>query len=112
MPLKINFIMNDNNIVAFVPQLPVNKGEIILYQPDSSLILEVRLEDETVWLSQAQIAQLFGVDRSVITKHIGNVFTIGELDEESTCAIFAHMDNDGKQRSNNIHSANIAATTT
>ena len=90
--------MNDNNIVAIVPQQPENKGEIVLYQPDSSLILEVRLEYETVWLSQTQIAQLFGVDRSVITKHIGNIFSTSELDEESTCAIFAHMGNDGRQR--------------
>ena len=46
------FTMNDNNIVAVAPQQPENKGEIVLYQPDSSLILEVRLEYETVWLSQ------------------------------------------------------------
>jgi len=49
-----------------------NKGEIILYQPDDSLKLEVRLDNETVWLAQIQIAKLFGVDRSVITKHLQN----------------------------------------
>ena len=84
--------------LQIMPQLPDNKGEIILYQPDSSLKLEVRLEHETVWLSQAQIAQLFGVDRSVISKHLGNIFSAGELDEDSTCAIFAHMGNVGKQQ--------------
>ena len=46
------------------------QGEIILYQPDEAVRLEVRLEDETVWLTQAQIAELFQRDRTVITKHI------------------------------------------
>ena len=50
------------------------QGEIILYQPDEAVRLEVRLEDETVWLTQAQIAELFQRDRTVITKHINNVF--------------------------------------
>jgi len=51
-------------------------GEIILYQPDSSIRLEVRMEEETVWLTQAQMAMLFGVDRTIIVKHIGNIFKI------------------------------------
>jgi len=76
---------------------PNNKGEIVLYQPDNSLKLEVRLEDETVWLSQAQIAKLFGVDRTVISKHLHNIFQAKELDEYSTCAIFARVGNKGKQ---------------
>ena len=50
------------------------QGEIILYQPDEAVRLEVRLEDETVWLTQAQIAELFQRDRTVITKHKKNVF--------------------------------------
>jgi len=80
-----------------------NKGEIILYQPDDSLKLEVRLNNETVWLAQIQIAKLFGVDRSVITKHLRNIFNTGELDEDSTCAIFAHMGSLGKQRYQTKH---------
>ena len=75
-----------------------SKGEIILYQPDDSLKLEVRLDNETVWLAQIQIAKLFGVDRSVITKHLQNIFKTGELDENSIYAIFAHMGTLGKQR--------------
>ncbi|MDR0867377.1 MAG: virulence RhuM family protein [Planctomycetota bacterium] len=71
-------------------------NEIILYQPDSAVQLEVRLENETVWLTQAQIAALFGVDRSVIGKHLKNVFTSRELSENSVCAIFAHTAKDGK----------------
>ncbi|GHT73992.1 DNA-binding protein [Bacteroidia bacterium] len=76
----------------------IDKNEIVLYQPDNSVKLEVRLENETVWLTQAQIGLLFGVDRTVVTKHLKNIFTTGELFENSTCAIFAHMGNDGKQQ--------------
>jgi hypothetical protein len=58
----------------------------------------VRLEDETVWLTRQQIADLFGVKRPAITKHINNVYKTGELDENSTCSVLEHMGNDGKQR--------------
>ncbi len=58
-------------------------GEIILYQPNENVQLEVRLEEETVWLTQAQMAELFQKDRTVVTRHINNVFTEGELDQES-----------------------------
>jgi len=60
-----------------------NTGEIILYQPDNSLQLEVRLEDETVWLTQAQMVLLFQRDVSVISRHINNIFKEGELDKKS-----------------------------
>jgi len=65
------------------------QGEIILYQPNETVRLEVRLEDETVWLTQAQMAELFGRERSVIAKHIGNCFREGELICEEVCAKFA-----------------------
>ena len=65
------------------------QGEIILYQPDETVRLEVRLEDDTVWLTQAQMAELFGRERSVIAKHIGNCFREGELTAEEVCAKFA-----------------------
>ena len=61
----------------------MDKGEIILYQPDNSIELEVRIEAETVWLTQAQMAELFQKDRTVVTRHINNVFAEGELDQES-----------------------------
>ena len=73
-------------------------NEIILYQPDNSISLEVRVEDETVWLTQQQIADLFGTQRPAITKHLSNIYKSGELDEISTCSILEHMGNDGKQR--------------
>ena len=59
-----------------------NKSEIVLYQPDGALKLEVRLEDETVWLTQAQIAELFSSTRNNITMHISNIFKEGELEQE------------------------------
>ena len=67
-----------------------NKGEIVLYQPEGEVRLEVRVENETVWLTQAQMARLFGRDRSVIAKHIKNAFKEGELDPKVVCANFAH----------------------
>lgn len=70
-------------------------NEIILYQPDSTVKIEVRLEDETVWLTQQQIADLFGTKRPAITKHLANIYNSGELDEDSTCSILEHMGNDG-----------------
>ncbi len=73
--------------------------KIIIYQTaDGQTQLDVRFEDETVWLTQAQMAELFQKDRTVIGKHIHNVYKEGELDENSTCAKFAHMGNEGLQR--------------
>lgn len=59
------------------------KDEIVVYQPDNTIQLDVRLQDETVWLTQQQMAELFQKDRTVITRHINNVFSEGELDEKS-----------------------------
>ena len=65
-------------------QLVPKNSELIMYQTeDGKTKIDVRLENETVWLSQAQIAELFQRDRSVISKHIKNVFSEGELDEKS-----------------------------
>ena len=65
----------------------VQQGEIILYQPDETVRIEVRLEDDTVWLTQQQMAGLFQKDQSVIARHIGNVFREGELNESSNMQI-------------------------
>lgn len=74
-----------------------DKGNIIIYQPkDNFPALEVRLEEETVWLTQKQISQLFVTERSVITKHINNIFKTNELPKDSVCAKFAHTAEDGK----------------
>ena len=71
------------------------KNEIILYQPDSSIQLEVRIENETVWLTQAQIAKLFGTEIPAISKHINNIYNVGELDKISTVSILEIVQNEG-----------------
>ena len=72
-------------------------GEVVVYQPDEITRLEVIVKDETVWLTQDQIAKVFSVGRPAITKHIRNVYLCEELDENSTCSILEHMGNDGHQ---------------
>jgi hypothetical protein len=62
----------------------VYQGEIVLYQaPDGSVSMDVKLERETIWLTQRQMSELFDTERSVITKHLNNIFASGELDKES-----------------------------
>ena len=73
-------------------------NEIVLYKSGEQFQLEVQLKDDTVWLTQEQIATLFGTKRPAITKHLSNIYQSGELDEHSTCSILEHMGNDGKQR--------------
>ena len=73
------------------------KDEIVLYQPNEQFQLEVQLRDETVWLNLQQIALLFDRDRTVIARHIRNVYTENELEENITCAKFAHMGTEGDQ---------------
>ena len=90
--------MKQNNTVAQNGQITTNTGEIILYQPDNSIRLEVRMEEETVWLTQAQMAMLFGVDRTVIVKHIGNIFKTNELEESPTCAKIAQLQQEGNRQ--------------
>jgi hypothetical protein len=73
-----------------------NKGEIVMYQAaDGQTAIEVKVENETVWLRQNQIAELFGRDRTVITKHINNIFKENELDKKSNVQIL-HIANSDK----------------
>lgn len=75
------------------------KNEIILYRPDElAEHIEVRLDNETVWLNRHQIATLFGRDVKTIGKHINNVFSEGELDEKATVAKFATVQNEGGRK--------------
>ena len=74
-------------------------NQIIIYQTaDNQTQIDVRMENDTVWLTQAQMADLFQKDRTVISRHIRNVFKEGELDESLVCAKFAHMGHDGLQQ--------------
>ena len=71
---------------------------IVLYTTDDGKTkLEVKLENDTVWLSQSQMAELFGRDRTVITRHIRNIFREGELEESLVCAKFAHTGKYGRK---------------
>lgn len=75
-----------------------SNNQIIIYQTeDGQTQVDVRIENETVWLTQKQIAELFGTKRPAITKHLKNIYASEELDEGSTCSILEHMGNEGKQ---------------
>ena len=68
------------------------ESPLVIYEaPDGTIALDVRLEGESVWLTQAQMTELFQKDRAVIGRHIQNVYREGELERESTCAKFAHV---------------------
>ena len=69
----------------------MNNSIEIYRSQDGSVQLNVKLENETVWLTQSQMAELFGRDRTVITRHINNCYKEGELDRHITCAKFAHV---------------------
>ncbi len=70
--------------------------KVVVYEtPDGEMRVDVRLDRETVWLTQRQMAELFGRDRSVVTKHIRNIFKEGELEPEATCAKFAQVQSEG-----------------
>jgi hypothetical protein len=78
-----------------------NKGEILLYQSeDGTTKIDVRLENETVWLNQYQLEILFQTDRTSITKHIKNIYESGELTEEATCAKIAQVQKEGNRYKN------------
>ena len=86
----MNTIMNQG-------ALDCTKGEIVMYQPDETIKLEVRMEGETVWLNQAQIAELFGTGRQAITKHLQNIYECDELKKESTCSILELVRQEGRR---------------
>ncbi len=73
------------------------KNQILIYKPKGGDIeVEVKLDKETIWLTQKQIALLFGTQRPAITKHLNNIVKSGELDENSVCSILEHTASDGK----------------
>ena len=85
--------------------------EFILYTtPDGKVKVEIYLRDENVWLTQAKISELFGVERSVVTKHLQNIFQEGELDKDSTCAKIAQVQTEGqRQVTRNVEFYNLDA---
>ena len=74
------------------------KQDIIIYETNDGVIeISVDFQNDTVWATQAQIAELFGIDRTVVSKHLKNIIKNGELDEKIICANFAHVGNEGRQ---------------
>ena len=76
----------------------MKQGEIILYQPDETIKLEVRMEDETVWLTQAQIVELFQSSKANISEHIKNIYEQEELEESSTVRDFRTVRQEGRRQ--------------
>ena len=76
--------------------MQMQENEIVLYQPNDAVHLEVRMANESVWLTQSQIALLFGVGQPAISKHLNNIFKSGELDEGSVHSILEYTAADGK----------------
>jgi len=70
--------------------------QIVIYEPKPDFRMQVKTDGDTVWLSQAQMVELFGRDQSVIARHIRNIFREGELERESVYAKFAYTASDGK----------------
>ena len=75
----------------------MEKGEIVLYQPNDSVKLDVRVEAETVWLTQAQMALLFGTQRQAVTKHIKNIYECDELNKKATSSILEQVQKEGNR---------------
>lgn len=82
-------------------------NEIVLYQPNDQLSIEVKLENETVWLTQQQMAMLFNTTRNNITLHIGNIFREGELDKDSVCKESLLTAADGKVYKTNFYNLDV-----
>lgn len=84
--------------MTIVSAANTDNGKIIIYQsPQGRTKIDVQLQNETLWLNQSQIADLFQTDRSIITKHIGNIFESVELDESATCVKFAQVQKEGRR---------------
>ena len=93
---------NDNNI-----QPMADDSQIVLYQPDESIRLEVKLDQDTVWLTQAQMTELFRTTRNNITMHIRNIFKEKELDGKSVCKESLHTAADGKRYRTKIYNLDV-----
>jgi hypothetical protein len=86
----------------------MNKNKIEIFtNSNNEASIEVQFENETVWLSQKQMAELFGRDRAAITQHIGNVFKEGELKEKSVCKDFLLTANDGKSDKTKFYNLDV-----
>lgn len=85
----------------------MQKGEIEIYKTSHGTEIQVRLDNETIWLDTHLIARLFEVNRPAIVKHIQNIYKAGELDEFSTCSILEQVAADGKKRKMNLYNLDV-----
>ncbi|GHT48790.1 DNA-binding protein [Spirochaetia bacterium] len=97
LPMILKVMKKKYHLVKYLNQYLSPILKIILYQPDNAVKLEVRLENDTVWLTQAQTAGLFGTSRPNITMHLRNIFGEGELQENAVSKDFLLTAADGKK---------------
>jgi len=92
-------------------QIRNSTAEFLIFTKKSTgETIEVRLQDNTIWLTQKLISALFDVDRSVITKHLNNIYQESELNKEATCAVFAQVQMEGnRQITRNVDFYNLDA---
>ncbi len=88
-------------------QKEIKKGEIVIYQSPFGPEIQVKLENDTVWLDAHWMAQLFDINRPAIVKHINNIYKSGELDKKSTCSILEQVAADGKIRKMNLYNLDM-----
>lgn len=93
--------------VKIMNEQEVKKGEVIIYQSPQGPEIQVKLEEDTVWLDAHLIARLFDVNRPAIVKHINNIYKTGELDKKSTCSILEQVAADGKIRKMNLYNLDV-----
>jgi hypothetical protein len=85
----------------------IKKGEIVIYKSKDGPMIDVRLEEDSVWLDAHLLGKLFDVDRTVVVKHIGNIYKSDELDNNSTCAKIAQVAADGRIRKMNLYNLDM-----
>ncbi len=91
----------NTNPVVLSPRRLQDGGEIVMYRPDDTVQFEVRVDDDSVWLTQAQMSLLFGTTRANVTLHIGNIFKEQELEKNSVCKDFLQVQQEGNTTRNN-----------
>src|SRR4030042_933258 len=85
----------------------ISKGKIIIYESKDGPNLEVRLEEDSVWLDAHLMAKLFNVNRPAVVKHINNIYRNLELDKNSTCSVLEQVAADGKMRKMNLYNLDM-----
>lgn len=92
------YYINKDVVLLQTKALETEENKFVIYQTeDGQTQIDVRLENETVWLTQAQMAELFQTDRTTIVRHINNIYKVEELDRDSTCAKIAQVQIEGKR---------------